>query len=197
MSYGSAADEERSLAYAESKPMPSADASKSRATAAASDVQLNNVGEAPQHLSPTADRLVTCGRNTWRDCRPWPEFYSTRALSVPQFAALSERVAKNLHVYRANYTVLVAFWFVLMLLGSIPSVIIAALLFFAVERWAARRNGLSPRDKVVVAFLVLLVIWLTDIGRYAITSLLFSCLSVALHATFHETDVVETEIATV
>ncbi|KAI0565881.1 PRA1 protein [Gracilaria domingensis] len=197
MSYGSAADEERTLAYAETKQMPAASASKSRPTAAVSDVQLNHVGESSPTFSVTTDRLVNYARNIWRECRPWNEFYSTRALSMPQFAALSERVAKNLHVYRANYMVIVAFYCAIMLLRSIPSVIVAALLYLAVERWSARRNGLSPRDKILVAFMVLLVIWLTDIGNYVITSLMLSSISVALHATFHETDVVETEIATV
>lgn len=58
-------------------------------------------------------------------------------------------------------------------------------------------NVLPARDKLVIALIVLLVIWLTDIGSFAVSALALSAITVSIHAAFHETDAVETEIATV
>lgn len=153
-------------------------------------------------ISNATERVISYAQTTWRQCRPWKQFYSTRALSIPPFAALSDRVSVNLHVYRANYQVIIATWLVCILLRSIPSFLLAAVIFFAIERYAARRmlknnNVLPARDKLVIALIVLLVIWLTDIGSFAVSALALSAITVSIHAAFHETDAVETEIATV
>lgn len=58
-------------------------------------------------------------------------------------------------------------------------------------------NQLQHKHKVIAAFAVLIIIWVTAIGSYTVQSLILSGISIAAHATFHEPDVVETEIATV
>lgn len=152
--------------------------------------------------SAATDRVVDYARNTWCECRPWSEFYSTAAISMPPFATLSDRFSTNLHLYRANYQVLATFWLAVFFIGSIPSFLIAIVLFFLLARLCTRRalrNGgkLSHRDTVLAAFAALIIIWITGIAEHALVSLAVSALFIAAHAALHEPSTVETEITTV
>lgn len=149
-----------------------------------------------------SDAVLAYVKATWADCRPWTEFYSTRDLSVPQFAAVSERVSSNVHVFRANYQVLAAAWLAVSVLFCIPSFLVASLCFFLMERWASRRasrnsGSLAHKDRILLAFTTLLVIWITGIGAVIVISLSLTAFTVTLHTALHTPDVEETEIATV
>lgn len=159
--------------------------------------QPSNSEEVPS--STTASHVVSYARKTWCECRPWTEFYSTKSLSRPQFAALSDRFATNLHIYRGNYQIIAAFWLLFFLLGTIQTLLLAGILFFCLEKWCSRvasrnDNTLPQKHKVFAIIAALIIIWITGIGRYTVISLFFSSISVAVHAAFHEPDSIETEI---
>lgn len=152
--------------------------------------------------SAATDHVVSLARKCWADCRPWTEFHSTRTISVPQFAALSDRISSNLHYYRANYFVVAAFWLAFNFLFNIPRFLMAAVLFILLQRWAASRaaknaGALSHRNMLITAFISLVIIWITDIGSTVIFSLVISAIYTTVHAALHVPDPVETEIATV
>lgn len=210
MVYGSATEEERMLSYSPKEimnPVPSNTSTTSKPTAP--NPPYTNQAPADQTPQPsnsddilsstTASRAVSYAKKTWHECRPWTEFYSTKALSRPQFAALSDRFATNLHTYRANYQVITAFWLLFFLLGTIHTLLLAGILFFCLEKWCSRvasRNGntLQQKHKVFAIVAALVIIWVTGIGKYTVISLFFTAISIAVHAAFHEPDYIETEI---
>lgn len=185
-----------------SKPasVKSHESNHSGAHHSASTPNNSNANNATDQMieSSSAFRFVSYARQTWAERRPWSEFYSTRALSRPQFADLSERFGTNLHIYRANYQIIAAFWLFVLLLGHMFTLVMTAVLSLILERGstflAAKHGGsLPPKFKIIVAILVLLIIWVTDIGKFVIWSLSLTGVSVALHATFHVPQI-ETEI---
>lgn len=196
------------VASSTSLPVPLATGSSSTPPSGVKPTDPAAVARSPS-LSPmgvmgpaTTSRVVSYARQTWDECRSWKEFYSTRAVSRPQFDGLSDRFATNLHVYRANYQVIAAFWLVIVLLGSIYTLVLAALGFWLLEMWCTRKasqngNQLQHKHKVIAAFLALIVIWVTAIGSSTVQSLILTAISVGVHATCHEPDSIETEIATV
>lgn len=148
------------------------------------------------------DRMRSYAVSTWADCRPWAEFYSTAAISVPSFAHLSDRVSTNLNLYKSNYQVIAVCWLALLFLFSIPNFLLAILLLVLLDRWTARaatKNGgkLAHKDMVIIGFAFLIIIWVTGIARNVLTSLGLSFLSIIGHASLHEPVVIETEIANV
>lgn len=204
MAYGSAAKQQLSHSYSSlSQTSGTTVTSHSSPLPMASATPLNPAQPEPtQRLNDKADRLITYVRTTWQDCRPWSEFYSTRLISLPTFAALSDRFSMNVHVYRANYQVVASFWLLCVLLRSILSFIAAAILFLCLESWAFRKaaknsNFLLPADKVVILFAALLIIWMTDIGSYTVTSIFISAVSISIHAIVHQPGAVDTDVATV
>lgn len=222
MGYGSAAEEERMLSYSPKEIMTTS-APVASSTSLPASLGAGSTSTPPSGVNPTdpavvarspspspmgvmgpasTSRFVSYARQTWDECRPWKEFYSTRAVSRPPFNALSDRFATNLHVYRANYQVIAAFWFVIVLLGSVYSLLLAGLGFWMLEMWCTRKasqngNQLQHKHKVMAVFLALVIIWVTAIGSFTVQSLILTAVSVGVHATFHEPDSIETEIATV
>lgn len=89
-----------------------------------------------------------------------------------------------------------------MMLGSLLSLLLAALSFFWLERWASRKaeqnNGmLSHKHKVIIGFVTLVIVWATGLGSYVVRTLLLTAFSIGIHASCHEPESLETEIATV
>lgn len=163
----------------------------------------------PQHTQPidnsitaTSERAINYLKTTWNECRPWQEFYSTRHISLPKFSSLSDRFATNLHLYAPNYQFVAAFWLAFVLLGFIPNVLVGAALLFLLQRWCTWRASktnytLQHKDQIIAGLVTLTVLWLTGLAMFALASLAFSAISVSLHASLHEPNNVETEIATV
>lgn len=209
MGFAAAADEERVLSFSTQEagappPPPGASASSSRGTPPSGVVPTDPAAVAPPPggVAAHTNRVLGYARQTWDERRPWREFYSTRTLSVPRFADLSDRFAANLHVYRANYQIIAAAWLVLLLLGSLQSLLLGALGFFGIERITARKaekNGgvLPHKFKVIAAFGGLGVVWLSGLGDYVVRWAVATALTVSAHASFHEPQTDETEIATV
>lgn len=213
MSYGSAADDERMLSYAAPKEAANTTSTSHQTSTHTSVPMPSSASPVPPPTnsepvsiiglpSATTDRVSAYARTTWEECRPWNEFYSTAAISIPPFSILSDRFSTNLHMYRANYQVLAVFWLLIFFVGSIPSFLLAALLFFLLERWCwcqALKNGnkLSHRDTVITGFAALIVVWITGMAEQALLSLGLSSLFIAAHAALHEPATIETEIATV
>lgn len=157
---------------------------------------------APTPSSTITARAQSYAVRTWATCRPWADFYSTSAISLPNFHALSDRMAANLAIYASNYHVVSAFWLALFFLFSIPTFLLALLFFFLLDRWAAKiaaKHGgkLSHKTVVFLVFASLVVVWVTGIAQQVISSLAFSFCSVLAHAALHEPVVIETEIANV
>ena len=149
-----------------------------------------------------AERVTSYAQQVWADCRPWSEFYSTAAINLPPFQSLSDRVSTNVHLYRANYQILAAFWLGIFVLVAIPSFLIAIIAFALLDRWAARlaaRNGgkLPHRDMVILSLVALAIVWVTGIAQHVLTSLALSSISIVAHAALHEPATIETEIANV
>lgn len=225
MSYGSAPDdervEERILSYSTSAPTAPITSPSSAPDSTASisgnkhtfvsvptsepiHDQIND-GDELRSTNPftiTTERALAYSRHTWSNCRPWTEFYSLRALSLPTFEGLSERFSTNLHLYRANYQVLAAIWLIMSLLSSFSSFLFAAIFLVLVARWCSHQasnngNVLSHRDMVIASFACLIFVWLTGFARQLVTFVVFSCLSIAIHASVHDPSVFETEIGSV
>lgn len=215
MNYGSAPDDEKILSYSGG---PSTTSKASSTTLFSNGSKHTNIATpsppASQHIrsdnpfsiinspSTTTGRILDYFRHTWNARRPWLEFYSTSALSIPPFPLLSDRFSTNLHLYRANYQVIAAFWLVIAFLGAIQSFVITAMLLFIIERWClyqSMRNGnvLSNRDLGIAVFSILIVIWLTGFAKHLVVSLAFSSISIAIHAALHDPTRFETEIANV
>lgn len=149
-----------------------------------------------------AEHMTSYVRQTWTDCRPWTEFYSTAAINLPPFDSLSERMSTNLHLYRNNYQVVAAVWLGLFVVSAIPSFLLAVAAFFLLDKWAARlagrNNGKLPhRDMVVLGLVALAIVWLTGIAQHVLSSLALSSVSVLAHAALHEPVTIETEIPNV
>lgn len=212
MAYGSPADEERILTYAAPKEMSGATVAQSQSLPApmgsssqpmiSSSAPSDPSSHTPQVTAISTDRFLSYAKQTWQETRPWNQFYSTRAIALPQFSALSDRFSTNLHIYRANYQVIAAFWLAFVLLGSIPSLLLAGGLFLLLERWctwrANKNNSTLQKHEIFVAAVAsLIIIWITDVGTFVVHSLIFSTLSISIHAALHEPEAVETEIATV
>ena len=186
-----APDDERVLSYSASKPS----AAPVAAPPAAAPSSPSEQPSAPWY----EDALLRL-RVTYADARPWAEFYSTRNLSLPPFSSLSDRVSANLHVYRANYLIIAAFWLCVVVLGAIPQFLILAAVVFGGVRWGARlqqKGGVKPRHYFVGALVVLITVWLTNVGNSIVLALGLSAVAVGVHAALHVPQEIETEIATV
>lgn len=215
MSYEAVPDDERILSYSPSTPNPSTAVSPSpmasRNGMKQEDTTIIPLTSSLQEYtsrddngsiigSPALmkDRALHYSRETWLSCRPWNEFYSVRALSIPPFASLSDRFSTNLQLYKGNYQVVAAFWLIVFFLWSFYHFIIAAAFFFLIGRWCshrARSNGaLSHSDMVIAVFAALVVIWVTGFGEELIASLVFSCLSLCGHASLHDPSMFDVEI---
>lgn len=186
MAQGMNTDEERILAYAGTK--------QGGATTIPPLPQTSTDPTAsPTQATTPADHSLAYMRQTWMGARPWAQFYSTRAISLPAFASLSDRVATNLRIFRANYQVVAAVWLCIVMLLCIPSFLLAAALFVMLDRWRAWRTSITGgvlihRDAIIGVFAALVVVWVSGIGGHVVVSLAFSAISVIVHAALHEPD---------
>lgn len=196
MAFGAPIDEEQVLGYgASGKRTQMAEDQVTPLAPAPSSPQVTSETQASSHFDMSgynekADLLVNFAKATWADCKPWSEFYSTRAIAVPKFANASDRVLSNLSTFRANYMVVAALWLCLAMLTGIPKFLITMLLFVILEKWASRRaqkNGgvLSERDRVIIGATALLIVWMTHIVRDILISLCLTAISVGLHTLLH------------
>ncbi len=193
MAYGAAAaDEENLLAYGASKPVAAPPTAAVPRPVASTAVPLPNPleGSATPFSAERADLVVKFFRATWEGCQPWSEFYSTRAFSKPSFHALSDRVRANILTYRNNYIIVASLWLSLAVLAGIPTFLLTAILFFALEKWATHRANknegvLSHNDRIVCLVLALVIIWFTKIYSFLIIPLFLTGVSVAAHSAFH------------
>lgn len=209
MSYGNAADEERLLSHTRRRKEMMQSTSQVQSLPSSSNISPQSgvsLSTAPSTTTPNSflsyERVASYAQQTWQECRQWKEFFSTRALSVPQFVALSDRLSTNLYHYRANYQVIIAFWLSIILLTTLTDFLLTCILFFILERYCSRqanKNGgqLQNRDILITVFVSLFIIWITGIGIHIAIALCLSTISVGIHATFHTPDFIETEIATV
>lgn len=218
MAYGAAADDENVLAYGSktvameqqaAAPLHPPSQQQQQPPAALAITSTSSHSVPPQEgmratsafSAERADLALDFLKATWADCRPWDEFYSTRAFSVPSFASLSDRVIANVNNFKPNYIIIAVVWLSVAVLSGIPTFLITGLLFFGLERWATRKankNGgaLTQRDRVVIGVIALIIVWLTGVVGYVIASLFFTGLSIGVHAVFHE-EPVATEISAV
>jgi hypothetical protein len=129
---------------------------------------------------------VARARQSLADARPWREFYDARAIRLPAFSEVTERVEMNAKIFHGNYKIVACVWCAFALLMSFGRFLAAALMLFAVERWVrfkVRSEGsLDFGEKAAACAVSLTIVWVTGVGRLVVESFMVACLSVGIHS---------------
>jgi PRA1 family protein len=186
------AEQESILSYAPLVP-PRASASAVQPPAAGSSTAIapaagSSTTEAEHPLLDAVHAGVSRAQTALDVAVPWPVFFNVRAISMPRFSELADRVETNWNVFRANYEVVAAAFLLLSVVTNFGGFLVAGLLLLAVERFVRRKLRASPigqlegNHKLVVAICVLGILWLTAIGLSVVSALFSATMFVGIHA---------------
>lgn len=137
-------------------------------------------------------------REMWASARPWREYFEVSELSLPKFSQVTDRVEANASLFRGNYELIAAAWVAFGLFMALGSFLVAGLLLLCVERWVRfkvqNEGALDFSEKALASIAVLVIVWVTGIGRDVVEAFALAAASIALHAVLRNPPEADVEI---